>query len=111
MDDRSKIAEALDARFGQCWQGSSRERLIEGIAEAVQQASRKANELLATGVRRALRDVGLEEAARAVIKDLTERLALERPPEEFVCGTPMLMEMRKAGRRIVLVNKRPPQSG
>ena len=48
MDDRSKIAEALDARFGRCWQGSSRERLIEGIAEAVQQASRKANELLAS---------------------------------------------------------------
>jgi hypothetical protein len=55
------------------------------------------------GVWQALRDVGLEDATRAVIEDLTSRLALERPPDTpFVCGTPMLEEMRKAGRRIAL---------
>jgi hypothetical protein len=77
-DVRSKIAEALDARFGACWTGDTRARLIEALWDAAWRSRRKAGPCFVLAVWRALRSVGLDDAAHAVLEDLIERLALQR---------------------------------
>jgi hypothetical protein len=79
MDDvRSKIVEALDARFGACWFGDTRERLIEALWDAARRSRRRAGPDFVLNVWRVLCSVGLDDAAHAVLEDLIERLALER---------------------------------
>jgi hypothetical protein len=84
MDDvRSKIAEALEARFGACWTGDTRARLIEALWDSAWRSRRRAGPVFVNNLWRALCSVGLDDAAHAVLEDLIERLALQRTTTRF----------------------------